>query len=104
MAFSTALATLSASPPSHCIWSGATTGEGSPSAWPGAGGTDEAQLGVDACPMEGFDAAKYEEILGLTQLNLRASVVAAVGYRAADDWLAPMAKVRAKPEDLFIRH
>ena len=63
-----------------------------------------AQLGVDACPMEGFDAAKYEEILGLTQQNLRASVVAAVGYRAADDWLAPMAKVRAKPEDLFIRH
>jgi nitroreductase len=48
-----------------------------------------AMLGVDACPMEGFNPAKYDEILGLGNENLKASVVATFGYRAADDAMAP---------------
>lgn len=59
-----------------------------------------ALLGVDATPMEGFDPAQFNEILGLTDYS--AVVVAAVGYRDAEhDWLAPLAKVR-KPESEII--
>ena len=53
-----------------------------------------ALLGIDATPMEGFDAAQFNEILGLKDYS--AVVVAAVGYRDADnDWLAALPKVRA---------
>jgi len=59
-----------------------------------------ALLGVDATPMEGFDADQFNEILGLTDFS--AVVVAAVGYRdAGNDWLAPLAKVR-KPDGEII--
>lgn len=60
-----------------------------------------AQLGIDACPMEGFDAAQYDEILGLPAKGYRATVAAAAGYRAADDWLAPLAKVRYEAQDVI---
>lgn len=59
-----------------------------------------ALLGIDATPMEGFDPAQFNEILGLTDYS--AVVVAAVGYRNAEqDWLAPLPKVR-KPESEII--
>ena len=44
-----------------------------------------AELQIDTCPMEGFEPEKYDEILGLTEQNLTASVVAAVGYRSEED-------------------
>ena len=53
-----------------------------------------AALGIDACPMEGFEPAKYDEILGLTPKGLTASVVATLGYRAATDKNAGLPKVR----------
>lgn len=56
--------------------------------------TAAALLGVDACPMEGFDAAKYDEILGLREKNLTSAVVATVGYRAETDAYASLPKVR----------
>lgn len=56
--------------------------------------TCAALLGVDACPMEGFDAAKYDEILGLTAQGYGATNVCALGYRAADDKYAVAKKVR----------
>ena len=62
-----------------------------------------ALLGVDACPMEGFDAAKFDALLGLNALGYKSSVLATFGYRAADDDLATKAKVRMKHEDAFIR-
>ena len=62
-----------------------------------------ALLGIDSCPMEGFDPAKYDELLGLTALGYKASVLAPFGYRAADDANATMAKVRVKHEDAFLR-
>ncbi len=62
-----------------------------------------AMLGVDACPMEGFDPPAYDEILGLRAEGYAATVVAAVGYRSAGDWLAPLAKVRAKHADV-VKH
>ena len=61
-----------------------------------------AELEIDACPMEGFDAAKFDEILGLKEKGLTASVIAPIGFRAEDDDYAKLAKVRKSKEDLFI--
>jgi nitroreductase len=53
-----------------------------------------AQMQVDACPMEGFDAAAYDRLLGLTQQGFTAAAVCPVGYRSADDDYAGRSKVR----------
>ncbi len=60
-----------------------------------------AMMGIDATPMEGFDAEKYNEILGLEGYS--AVAVAAVGYRDEEnDWLALLPKVRKDPADLIV--
>lgn len=59
-----------------------------------------AELKIDACPMEGFDAAQYDEILGLKEKGLTTSVIAAVGYRSPDDVAQHGPKVR-KPASLL---
>jgi len=53
-----------------------------------------ALLGVDACPMEGIEPAKYDEILGLTDKGYGALCVATAGYRSAEDAYAHAKKVR----------
>ncbi|MBL8765137.1 MAG: NAD(P)H-dependent oxidoreductase [Phycisphaerae bacterium] len=65
--------------------------------------TSAAMLGIDACPMEGFVPAPYDEILGLRAQGFAAVVVATAGYRGADDALASMPKVRARHEDVVRR-
>ncbi len=62
-----------------------------------------AELGIDICPMEGFNAAEFDEILGLKEQGVTASVIATIGYRAEDDATSKFAKVRKPAEDLFIR-
>ncbi len=59
-----------------------------------------AQKHIDACPMEGFDPAKFDEVLGLKKHNLASAVLCTIGYRAADDPAAKNVKVRFK--DVFI--
>jgi len=50
---------------------------------------------VDATPMEGFDAYKVDEILGLKEKGLRSAVLLPIGYRnASEDWLVNLEKVR----------
>lgn len=61
-----------------------------------------AELGIDAAPMEGFNATQFDEILGLNELGLTTSVIAAVGYRAEDDIYSKMLKVRRPKSELFI--
>ena len=56
---------------------------------------------IDTCPMEGFEATAFDEILGLTKQNLHAVVVAAVGYRSAEDETQHAPKVRRPQEELF---
>lgn len=56
--------------------------------------TAAAMLGVDACPMEGFIPAKYDELLGLPAAGYKSIVLATAGYRAADDKYASFPKVR----------
>lgn len=60
-----------------------------------------AELKIDTCPMEGFDAEQYNELLGLNDKNLNAAVVLAVGYRSEDDDTQHLAKVRKSKEELF---
>lgn len=60
-----------------------------------------AQLKIDAGAMEGFDPKQFNEILGLDKLNLNASVIAAVGYRDADDAAQHQKKVRKSTTELF---
>ena len=55
--------------------------------------------GIDTCPMEGFNATAYDEILGLRERNLRTVVLATVGFRAADDIYQHKQKVRKPLED-----
>ncbi len=60
-----------------------------------------ALLGVDACPMEGFDPQAYSRILGLEAKGFSAVVVCALGYRDASDQYAAAAKVRFPAEQLI---
>jgi nitroreductase len=63
--------------------------------------TSAALLGIDACPMEGFNRAQYDEILGLNKQGLGTAVIATLGYRAASDQYATAPKVRFPKEQVF---
>ncbi|MFT7722779.1 MAG: NAD(P)H-dependent oxidoreductase [Roseateles sp.] len=57
---------------------------------------------VDATPMEGFDPARVDEILGLKARGLRSVLLVPLGYRQADgDWLVNLKKVR-RPTEQFV--
>ncbi len=59
---------------------------------------------VDACPMEGFNSEKLDEILGLKEKGLKSYAILALGYRDTErDFLAKATKVRRSKEELFIR-
>lgn len=62
--------------------------------------TAAAMLGIDTCPMEGFNPALYDEVLGLTEQGYSAVVLCPAGYRAADDKYAAMPKVRYPNQDV----
>jgi nitroreductase len=64
--------------------------------------TSAALLGIDACPMEGFDRAQYDEILGLKTKGLASAVIATVGYRLPTDKYGSAPKVRFPKEQVFI--
>jgi nitroreductase len=61
-----------------------------------------ALLGIDACPMEGFDPARYDEILDLRQMRLAAAAVATLGYRLPTDKYAAAPKVRFPKDQVFL--
>lgn len=65
--------------------------------------TAAALVGVDTCPMEGFEPPKYDEILGLPAQGFHAVVACAAGYRAADDKYASLPKVRFPASELIDR-
>ena len=56
---------------------------------------------IDACPMEGFNAEAFDEILNLKGTNLHAVAVVAVGYRSEEDSHQHDPKVRRPQEVLF---
>ena len=58
--------------------------------------------GVDSTPMEGFDPAELDKILGLREKGLRSVTILPLGYRQPDgDWLVDLKKVR-RPLDQFV--
>lgn len=63
--------------------------------------TAAASLEIDTCPMEGFEADKYDEILGLNGKGLSTAVVLPIGYRSQEDETQHYAKVRYSKEELF---
>jgi nitroreductase len=63
--------------------------------------TSAALLGIDACPMEGFNRAQYDEILGLDKQGFGTAVIATLGYRATSDQYAIAPKVRFPKEQVF---
>jgi len=65
--------------------------------------TSAALLGVDACPIEGFEPDKYDEILDLKNSGFASVVCCALGYRAAVDKYATLRKVRL-PDAQLVQH
>lgn len=53
-----------------------------------------AENNIDACPMEGFDSKKFDEILGLESLGFESRVLCAIGFRSETDEFKRMKKVR----------
>jgi nitroreductase len=62
-----------------------------------------ALLGVDTCPMEGINPAKYDEILGLIGTPYTTLCACPAGYRAADDKYAAAPKVRFPAAEVIRR-
>jgi len=57
---------------------------------------------IDACPMEGFNSNKFDELLDLDSLNLQSILLLPVGYRAKDDFMSKLKKVRKPLNDVII--
>ena len=64
--------------------------------------TSAAVIGVDTCPLEGIDGAKYDEILGLKGSGWKVVVACPAGYRASDDNYLGSKKVRFDSKDLIV--
>lgn len=60
-----------------------------------------AELKIDSCPMEGFDANQYNEILGLNAKGMNAAVVLPIGYRSEEDQTQHGKKVRKPLAEMF---
>ena len=57
---------------------------------------------IDSCPMEGFIPEKVDELLNLKEQNLQSILLMPVGYRASDDLMSSLKKVRKKETDIII--
>lgn len=69
----------------------------------GTGIVAAALEGVDATPMEGFDPAGVDRVLGFEAMGLRSVSMLALGHRDTDgDWLVTLKKVRRAREDFVL--
>lgn len=60
-----------------------------------------AQMGVDACPIEGFDADAVDQALGLAPKGLRSQVLVALGRSSAQDFNAALPKSRLAESEII---
>lgn len=65
--------------------------------------TSCAALGIDTCPMEGFEPGKFDELLGLSALGLSSIALCPAGYRSSSDKSAQAPKVRYAAEEMILR-
>lgn len=64
--------------------------------------TCAALMGIDACPMTGFEAEGFDKVLGLTEQKLTATVICAIGKRHPEDAAAGLPKVRFGYDELIV--
>jgi nitroreductase len=64
--------------------------------------TSAALMGIDVCPMAGFEPERYDAILELNKQGLSAVVIAAAGYRGENDKYASLKKVRFPREGVLL--
>jgi nitroreductase len=57
---------------------------------------------IDSCPMEGFNPQKFDEILNLKVQDLKSVLLLPVGFRAEDDFMSQLEKVRIPIEESVI--
>jgi nitroreductase len=55
---------------------------------------------IDACPMEGFIAEEYDNILDLKSKKLNSVLIMPVGYRSKEDQFSSFKKVRKNINDI----
>lgn len=59
---------------------------------------------IDATPMEGFNPAAVDEILGMKEKGLRSVTILALGYRDAEkDFMVNQKKVRRAKDELILK-
>jgi nitroreductase len=63
--------------------------------------TSAALLGIDCCPMSGFDPTGFDAVLDLGKSGLTTSVICAIGRRHPDDASALYPRVRVPREQLI---
>jgi nitroreductase/dihydropteridine reductase len=61
-----------------------------------------AALQIDACPMEGFDRAGFDELLELEKEGCASYVVCAIGFRSAEDKFSQLAKARLSEREVIV--
>ena len=64
--------------------------------------TVAASENIDSCPMEGFIPKKYDTLLNLDKHNLKSVLVLPVGFRAEDDFMKDLKKVRKHTSEVII--
>lgn len=57
---------------------------------------------IDSCPMEGFIPQKFDETLNLESLSLKSVLLLPVGFRASDDYMSELKKVRSSLDESII--
>ena len=60
------------------------------------------ELRIDNAALEGFNPDKFDEVLGLTNLNLRATTLLVLGQRSVDDATSTYVKVRKDISDIVV--
>lgn len=60
-------------------------------------------LGIDACPMEGFDDRKLNEVLDLRKKGYTSAAIVSLGYRGEKDFNATLPKSRFPADSVITR-
>ncbi len=60
-----------------------------------------ATMQIDACPMEGFDPVRFDEVLNLKEQGFTSVVLAPIGFRSEEDGAQRLKKVRKPLDELF---
>ena len=58
--------------------------------------------GIDSCPMEGFNPEEFDKALDLKNQQLKPVLLLPVGFRADDDFMSTLKKVRIPVEESVI--